>query len=80
MDYEWWDGAYDMAVEDGREKGFYIDKIYFSGFHSQGDGASWAGQVDVRQWLEKNVPDSDRRVSVVCFDTGRRCQQAHTGD
>ena len=58
MDYEWWEGAYEMAKEDGKEKGFYIDKIFFSGFSSQGDGASWTGQVDVRQWLETNVPDS----------------------
>ena len=58
MDYEWWEGAYEMAIEDGKEKGFYIDKIFFSGFCSQGDGASWTGQVDVRQWLEENLPDS----------------------
>lgn len=58
MDYEWWEGTYEMVIEDGKEKGFYIDKIFFSGFHSQGDGASWTGQVDVRQWLEENLPDS----------------------
>ena len=58
MDYEWWEGTYEMAIEDGKEKGFYIDKIFFSGFSSQGDGASWIGQVDVRQWLEENLPDS----------------------
>lgn len=58
MDYEWWDSVYEMAIEDGKEKGFYIDKIYFSGFYSQGDGASWIGQVDVRQWLEENCADS----------------------
>jgi hypothetical protein len=58
MDYDWWDSVYEMAIEDGKEKGFYIDKIFFSGFSSQGDGASWVGQVDVRQWLEENLPDS----------------------
>jgi hypothetical protein len=58
MDYNWWDSVYEMAIEDGKEKGFYIDKIYFSGFYSQGDGASWIGQVDVRQWLEENCEDS----------------------
>jgi len=58
MDYEWWDSTYEMCIEDGKEKGFYIDKINFSGFYSQGDGACWMGQVDVRQWLETNVPDS----------------------
>jgi len=58
MNYEWWDSVYEMAKEDGKEKGFYIDKINFSGFCSQGDGASWAGFVDVRQWLEENCADS----------------------
>lgn len=58
MDYEWWEGVYEMAIEDGKEKGFYIDKIYFSGFCSQGDGASWIGQVDVRQFLETHYEDS----------------------
>jgi hypothetical protein len=58
MDYEWWGSVYEMAIEDGKEKGFYIDKINFSGFYSQGDGASWSGFVDVRQWLEENCDDS----------------------
>ena len=22
MDYEWWEGTYEMAIEDGKEKGF----------------------------------------------------------
>jgi hypothetical protein len=58
MDYEWWEGVYESVKEDGYELGFCIDDIRFSGFWSQGDGASWTGQVDVRQWLEKHGPDS----------------------
>ena len=58
MDYQWWDSVYEMSIENGYEKGFCIDKIYFSGFWSQGDGASWKGQVDVRQWLETHCKDS----------------------
>jgi hypothetical protein len=58
MDYEWWEGVYETVKEEGKEKGFYIDKINFSGFYSQGDGACWQGQVDVRQWLEENCADS----------------------
>ena len=58
MDYEWWEGVYEMVIEDGKEKGFYINEIFFSGFHSQGDGASWIGQVDVGAWLKANAPDS----------------------
>lgn len=58
MDYEWWEGVYEMAKEDGYALGFCIDKINFSGFYSQGDGARWEGQVDVRQWLETHGNDS----------------------
>ena len=57
MDYDWWDSVYEMSIEDGYEKGFCIDKIYFSGFYSQGDGASWIGQVDVGAWLKAHAPD-----------------------
>ena len=58
MDYEWWEGVYESVKEDGYELGFCVDDIRFSGFCSQGDGASWLGQVDVRQWLEKHSDDS----------------------
>jgi hypothetical protein len=58
MNYEWWEGVYEMAITDGYEKGFCIDTINFSGFCSQGDGACWQGQVDVRQWLETHADDS----------------------
>lgn len=58
MDYEWWEGVYEMAGADGYELGFVIDKINFSGFCSQGDGARWTGQVDVGAWLKAHAPDS----------------------
>lgn len=51
-DHEWWDGVYDLAKEDGAKRGFEIEDIRFSGFWSQGDGASWTGSVDVKQFLE----------------------------
>ena len=37
----WWDSIYEMYIGD--ETGFDIDKICFSGFHSQGDGAMFEG-------------------------------------
>ena len=55
---DWYDYVYSMAIEDGKKHGFVIDNIYFSGFYSQGDGACWVGQVDVRQWLETHTQDS----------------------
>jgi hypothetical protein len=58
MDYEWWEGVYEVVKEDGYDLGFCIDDIRFSGFCSQGDGASWLGQVDVGAWLKAHAPDS----------------------
>ena len=58
IDYEWWEGIYEVAKEEGYELGFVIDKMYFSGFYSQGDGASWVGQIDVLQWLRSHCNDS----------------------
>lgn len=59
---EWWEFVYEQAYEDGKTRGFFIDSAYkgqthhldisFSGFWSQGDGASWRGYVDVPKWLE----------------------------
>lgn len=56
----WWDYIYEDAKENGKDLGFQIEVIYFSGFHSQGDGASWSGSVDVIEWLEKNKKDDPK--------------------
>jgi hypothetical protein len=42
---EWWDSTYEMFKEDMLAKGIEVDKIYFSGFYSQGDGACFEGRV-----------------------------------
>lgn len=46
-DHEWWDDAYDYFIETMHAKGFYTtaECILFSGFCSQGDGASFTGRV-----------------------------------
>jgi hypothetical protein len=53
VDYEDWHEPY---IEDFREDmaklGYIVDKVYYSGFWSQGDGASFTGSVDVREWLK----------------------------
>ena len=56
-DCYWHEFITDNAKEEGKALGFSIDKIYFSGFYSQGDGASWVGTVDLIKWLEKHKPD-----------------------
>lgn len=53
-DYEWWKDGYDHAVEAGKDRGFIIDNINFSGFWSQGDGASWSGHVYITDFCKYN--------------------------
>lgn len=43
LEYEWWDSVYEDAKTIGEILGFTIDRISFSGFWSQGDGASFVG-------------------------------------
>jgi len=60
-EHEWWDCAYEDFKREGYELGFVIDKINFSGFYSQGDGACWSGQVDMATWLKTHTEDSIAR-------------------
>ena len=46
LDYEWWDAVYDDAKHNLKLIGFKVEKIYFSGFSSQGDGACFTGRWD----------------------------------
>jgi hypothetical protein len=50
----WWDSVYEMYMQD--ETGFDIDKIYFRGFHSQGDGAMFEGSPnkDILHFITPN--------------------------
>lgn len=47
-DHEWWDSVYELFTEDMKAIGIEVDKMYFSGFWSQGDGACFEGRV--RDW------------------------------
>ena len=49
---DWDEYVYDRFKEEGRDKGFSIDEIQFSGFYSQGDGASWTGRVNLMMFIE----------------------------
>jgi len=60
-EHEWWDCAYEDFTEQGYKLGFVVENINFTGFHSQGDGACWSGQVDVATWLKTHTEDSIAR-------------------
>lgn len=42
---DWFDGVYEMFTQDMEKIGIEVDKMYFSGFWSQGDGACFEGRV-----------------------------------
>lgn len=42
---DWWDGVYDCFKSEMEELGIEVDRMYFSGFWSQGDGACFEGGV-----------------------------------
>lgn len=58
----WWEEVYEQAKAEGATKGFRIDDISFSGFWSQGDGASWTGAVRLRDWVPDNPEDMETRI------------------
>lgn len=53
-DDDWYDHIIENAKEDGEKLGFDIQDIHFTGFYSQGDGASWTGYIKIIPWLELN--------------------------
>ena len=55
----WWDCTKEQYKEGGTERGFDIDDMYFSGFWSQGDGASWTGQIGIKQFLTYHLKPSN---------------------
>ena len=59
-DHDWWDSTYDCFKEQMRAIGIDVDRIYFSGFWSQGDGACFEGSVsDWRLFLKSIGEDSN---------------------
>lgn len=47
---DWWDSVYDTFKSEMEAIGLEVDRMYFSGFWSQGDGACFEGSV--RNWEE----------------------------
>lgn len=72
LDYKWWDGIYEDAVSMALVLGIKIDTtahsrpngksyesidIFFSGFYSQGDGASFAGSYAFKPDAVEKIVD-----------------------
>lgn len=49
----------DNAKRDGEKRGFEIEDVSWSGFSSQGDGASWTGRVLLDKFLNYHLKEDD---------------------
>lgn len=61
----WYESVYEDAKEMGRLMGITIDKIYFSGFSSQGDGACFEGHYDWVKGGVKAIKDATHEDTVL---------------
>jgi len=52
VDYEWYENTKEIWTKKLKENGFLNAKIEFSGFHSQGDGASFTGEIDIQKMID----------------------------
>ena len=52
VDNDWWEYTYGEFKLDMLIKGITVNNINFSGFYSQGDGASFTGRIDMCQFLK----------------------------
>ena len=54
VDHDWWDSVYHEFKLDMQTKGITVDDMNFTGFYSQGDGASFTGRIDMIQFLKEH--------------------------
>jgi hypothetical protein len=78
----WWDCVESDFIEDMKQVGIHVDKIYFSGFWSQGDGACFSGKMsNTLTYLDRHhlgqypmlrkLLEHDGEVYVSCKQSGR---------
>lgn len=80
-DYFWWESTEEYWAEKLEGLGIYTDtnKMFFSGFGNQGDGACFTGSINLREFLEAH-PDLKKEhaklyMAVIPFDhRGAACE------
>jgi hypothetical protein len=78
-DGDWYDTVIDDHKEQAKEKGFDIHSTTFSGFWSQGDGASWNGSVVLAKYLATHAPhepDTKHMILLALANSGLLCNAA----
>lgn len=57
--HDWWDSTYEGFTVDMTAVGIDVDKMYFSGFWSQGDGACFEGRVTDWELMLQSIGYND---------------------
>ena len=79
FNYEWWDAVYEDAKEIGKIMGITIERIFFSGFWSQGDGACFEGSYKYEVGSVKNLKayaPQDKMLHQIAIDLSKAQQPA----
>jgi len=71
LDYDWYEYVYENFKTDCNAVGVIVHDIQFSGFWSQGDGATFSGRVYVYEWMaHKGFDVTHPAVYIACRDDG----------
>lgn len=66
VEWDWYEPVYEEFKEIASEYGIEVDDMNFSGFYSQGDGASFTGEIsDFKKFAEKTGLEKLARFSKV---------------
>lgn len=82
VNHDWWDYTYDDFKQRMSEVGIEVDKMYFSGFWSQGDGACFEGSIsDMTKFMDAHFKPTEftsiRKLLDVNGDVYVKCR--HSG-
>lgn len=69
VDYDWWDCTYEDFKIEMQTKGITVEDMNFTGFYSQGDGASFTGRIDMIQFLK--VHELEQEYMAATFFAGQ---------
>ena len=60
---DWYEFIYENFIDEVAERGYFIkpDNIQFTGFWSQGDGASFTGYVHIEDWIRYHKAGNEFR-------------------
>ena len=70
---DWYEPIYAQYIGDKEleAKGMFVDQIHYSGFYSQGDGASWTGRINLDDFIQHHVkpdhPDAGRYMALLAL-------------